>query len=59
MDPIVAAWFNVVVCGAIMISVVYVGFTQDPGALLVAAGGAILEVLFIRRLLAAYRGEID
>jgi len=50
-----AGWWNVTLCTCIVIGGVYMGVTQQPFGFLVAAGAAVVDVLFVRRLLAAYQ----
>ena len=48
---LIAAGFNIAVCGVIVVGSTIMGFTQSPFAFFVAAIGVIMEVLFVRILI--------
>lgn len=50
---------NVVICGALVGLTLWMGFTESPSSFGVAVVGIALEVLFVRIMIRAWRGDFD
>ncbi len=48
---LIAAWWNITICGGLFIGMIIFGITTSPFGFLVAVIAAVMEVVFVRMLL--------
>jgi len=59
VNPIAAGWWNVLICSGIVAVGIHAGATDQPIFFAFAVLAAAMDVLFIVRLIAAYRARQD
>ncbi|MCU1420392.1 MAG: hypothetical protein JWN36_43 [Microbacteriaceae bacterium] len=52
---LIAAWWNIVICGGLFVGMIVFGITTNPFGFFVAVIAAVMEVVFIRMLLQIHK----